>query len=466
MTLHEAMIDPNLFGNWFRGASWRVWLTIAKVLSGVSLTDAEWAIYTYIAGRQSLPELIRQLWIMAGRRSGKSLFMAFVGIYQAIFRDWSKVLTKGETGVVAVFCPSRSQGKIIHGYARAFCENIPMLKGMVAQITTDAIIFTNGIRLEIKTASYRTPRGFTVVCAIIDEACFLRDESSSNPFGEILRALKPGMATTRGLLMVISSPYSQSGEFFKAHERFFGQEHSSILFLKGATEYFNPSVDVSVIRDAFEEDPIAAASEYGSLEDGILFRSDVSDFIGPEALQACVIPGRVQLPPCENVTYRAFCDPSGGSSDSMTLAIAHTEDSRQVLDLVLERRPPFSPESVVEEFAAQLKVYGLSSVQGDRYGGLWPRERFHTHGITYQVAEKTKSELYQALLPLLNSSQVELLDNQRLKGQLLNLERRTARGGRDTVDHSPGAHDDLANSVAGALAGRGGRRIINRPLMY
>src|SRR5262249_19712611 len=27
----------------------------------------------------------------------------------------------------------------------------------------------------------------------------------------------------------------------------------------------------------------------------------------------------------------------------------------------------------------------------------------------------------------------------------------TARGGRDSIDHAPGAHDDIANAVAGAL---------------
>jgi hypothetical protein len=31
------------------------------------------------------------------------------------------------------------------------------------------------------------------------------------------------------------------------------------------------------------------------------------------------------------------------------------------------------------------------------------------------------------------------------------LERRTARGGRDSIDHGPGAHDDIANAVAGAI---------------
>jgi hypothetical protein len=53
---------------------------------------------------------------------------------------------------------------------------------------------------------------------------------------------------------------------------------------------------------------------------------------------------------------------------------------------------------------------------------------------------------------LLNSGRVELLDHKRLVAQLCGLERRTARGGRDSIDHPPGAHDDIANAVAGAIA--------------
>jgi hypothetical protein len=43
--------------------------------------------------------------------------------------------------------------------------------------------------------------------------------------------------------------------------------------------------------------------------------------------------------------------------------------------------------------------------------------------------------------------------------QLSSLERRTARSGKDSIDHAPGQHDDLANAVAGAAwasAARGG----------
>jgi hypothetical protein len=88
---------------------------------------------------------------------------------------------------------------------------------------------------------------------------------------------------------------------------------------------------------------------------------------------------------------------------------------------------------------------------GDRYAAEWPRERFKVHGIEYRIADKTKSDLYLSLLPLLNSGRIELLDHKRLVAQLCSLERRTSRAGKDSIDHPPGgAKDDVANCVAGA----------------
>ena len=197
-----------------------------------------------------------------------------------------------------------------------------------------------------------------------------------------------------------------------------------------------------------ERDPASAAAEYLAE-----FRTDVESYISREVVDAAVTPGRFEVPPLPGTKYFAFVDPSGGSADSMTLAISHRDHptDRIVLSAVRERRPPFSPEDVVEEFAELLKAYQCATVSGDRYAGEWPRERFRVHGITYELSEKPKSDIYRDLLPLLNSGRIELLDNTGLVTQLCGLERRTARGGRDSIDHPAGAHDDLANAAAGAL---------------
>jgi hypothetical protein len=208
----------------------------------------------------------------------------------------------------------------------------------------------------------------------------------------------------------------------------------------------NPTIDQRIIDEALAEDPSAAGAEYLAE-----FRKDIESFVAREAVESCVIPGRHELPRFSQFRYVGFVDPSGGSQDSMTLAIAHRDEEKGVLDAIREVRPPFNPESVVEEFASLLASYGIFEVYGDRYGGEWPRSVFRKHGIRYEPNVEPKSDLYRNLLPLINSGRVELLDHPRLIAQLCNLERRTARSGRDSIDHGPNAHDDVANAAAGSL---------------
>ena len=44
-----------------------------------------------------------------------------------------------------------------------------------------------------------------------------------------------------------------------------------------------------------------------------------------------------------------------------------------------------------------------------------------------------------------------MIDVAKLVAQLVGLERRVGRGGRDSIDHGPGMHDDLANACAGVI---------------
>jgi hypothetical protein len=135
----------------------------------------------------------------------------------------------------------------------------------------------------------------------------------------------------------------------------------------------------------------------------------------------------------------------------MTLAIAHKDSASDlaVLDAIREIRPPFSPADAVAEFVSLLKTYRVEQVSGDHWGGLFVRQPFEP--IEYLLSKQSKSEIYRDTLPLLNSRRVQLIDSLRLISQLCGLERRTARGGRDSIDHAPGAHDDIANAACGAL---------------
>lgn len=93
----------------------------------------------------------------------------------------------------------------------------------------------------------------------------------------------------------------------------------------------------------------------------------------------------------------------------MTLSIAHAEGSRVILDLVREVKAPFSPDAVTEQFCEIIKSYGLTLCFGDNYAKLWPVERFAQHGVSYNRAVLSKSDICLNFLPIINSHRVQLL---------------------------------------------------------
>ena len=449
MTILDALGDRNLLGAAFPDAeSWAAWRVFLAAVFGLPMSDQQAAIYAKHTGRVTPPTAqAREAWAICGRRGGKSRTAATEAVYLGCFRDYRGILAPGERGTLPIIAADRKQARNVFGYVTGLLDGSPMLARMVANRTAESIELTNGVTIEVHTASFRSIRGYTVVAAVLDEVAFWRSDDSANPDREIVNALRPAMATVpHALLLGISSPYARRGVLWDMHRRYYGQD-GDVLVWQAPTRSMNPLVPESVIAEAYAQDESAAAAEYGAE-----FRRDIESFVAREVVEACVVPGRHELPRLSSVYHVGFVDPSGGSADSMTLAVAHRDpDGTAVLDCVREVRPPFSPDGVVQDFAAVLRSYEISRVMGDRYAGEWPRERFGAHGITYEPCEKAKSELYALLLPALNSRKVALLDHARLVAQLCALERRTAWGGRDSIDHGPGGHDDVANAVAGAV---------------
>lgn len=454
MNIIEAIDDRNLLGAAIRDPElWKPWRGLMAALYGLPLDGYSAELFRACTGRAELPTAaFAFLWLIIGRRGGKSFAMAMIAVYQACFRDWRKYLSPGERAVVLLVAADREQARILHRYIAGILST-PMLASLVENQTADSIDVRGNVTIEVVTRSYRTVRGRSVCCALLDEVAFWRDDNSANPDIEVFNAIRASMATfgDDGLIIIASSPYARRGLLWDGYRKYFGKDDARNLVWLASTRWMNPSVSPSFIAKEYERDPASAASEYGDDGTPVAFRSDITAFVSPDVVDAVVVPGRYELAPILTVKYVAFVDPSGGSSDSMTLAIAHKEGEIIVLDAVREFKPPFSPETVVIDFVGLLKSYGVTKVVGDRYAGEWPRERFRAHGITYEPAEKPKSDIYRDVLPLFNSGAVEILAVPRIASQICSLERRTARGGRDSIDHAPGAHDDLANAVAGAL---------------
>jgi hypothetical protein len=247
---------------------------------------------------------------------------------------------------------------------------------------------------------------------------------------------------------VIGSPHARRGEMWKTFSKHYGPQGSSaILVANGPTQLFNPTIKEGVIARAYEEDPQVAAAEWGGQ-----FRSDLESYVSPETVAACTDRGIAFREYKPAIHYTAHTDPSGGRQDSFTIAIGHCENGVSILDILLERKPPFSPTDTVGEFCAVLKEFRIVQVEGDRYGAEFVQEQFRINGIRYIESEKTTSDYFAGFLPILTSGRTRLLDHKRLASQLCSLERRTSRvGAKDSIGHPPGGHDDLCASVAGLM---------------
>ncbi len=462
MTILDILDDPELFAGTFAPRdTWTAWRTVLRALFALPPAPDDADRYGAHTGRRTWPATpAREAWLAVGRRGGKSRIAALVAVYLACFRDYRSSLAPGERATVMVIAADRRQARVVLRYIAGFFESTPLLRPLIHRRTAEAIHLTSRVTIEVHTASFRAVRGYTVAAAICDEIAFWRSDESANPDTEILAALRPAMATVPGaLLLCISSPYARRGALWEAYRQHYGQEGDPVLVWQAPSRVMNPQLDAAVVRAAYAADEAAAAAEYGAE-----FRRDIEGFLTREAIDACVDVDCRERAPRSDVQYIAFVDPSGGAADAMTLAITHSDDRRVVLDAVAEHRPPFSPEAVVEDFARLLSTYQVTTVVGDRYAGEWPREAFRRHGIAYEVADTPRSDLYRDLLPLITSQQVALLDHPRLVTQLCSLERRTGRAGRDTIDHPPGAHDDLANAAAGALVLAARRRTSGLPM--
>jgi hypothetical protein len=440
----------------FLADSWRPWRNVLAATYGLAPEDPQFV--KELTGRDALPTAqARRVMYLAGRRSGKSRIAAIIAAFHLCCRDYPDI-AEGERTIFVLVASTKSQALSVKSYFLGLLRSKSCrLAVSVVGETAESVRLSNGLELVIM-AGRHSIRGATIVGAILEEAAFVRslDDGAAMSDEEIIRAIEPGMGTVADPLMVIiSSPHRKRGLLWKLWNRFFGKADARTLVIKAPTRTMNPTFDQEVIDEAYADDPVSAATEFDAE-----WRDDSSGFVAAEKLDAATDAGVEVRPRVEGVTYRAFADPAGGTGgDSFVIAVAHEEDKLQVLDLVAGVEPPFSPSEVIRQCAIVLKSYGIYTVTTDRFSGGFAPELWRQNGIEWKPSEKSRSELFLALVPMLNSGGCRLTDDEKMRAQLLALRRKVAPGGRESVDHPVGGHDDYANAAAGAL-------VLNAGLQY
>ena len=453
--LTTCMKDPQLFGNVFGYSSFWTWMTIAKLIDGIALTEErEIELFEQCTGRKykllnGVAPMFRCIIIEAGRRAGKDRFFSGVVVWRAaLCTDWRKFQSAGEGAVCILLGADKKQAQIL----RKYCDGLlqaPLLAREVVRTTGDIIEFRNGGSLEIATNDARLVRGRSAIAVVGSECCHWKTgEYAASSDEEVVSAAEKSMAMTvdGGLLLLGSSVHLKKGYMYREYLRLFGNDEAEDLVWFAPSQVMNPRLKQSTIDKAIAKDGPRARADYLNV-----WRELSEEFIPPVVIEKATDFGTYEREPRLGVSYTASTDPAEGTGkDSYAFAISHrdAQTNTTIIDCIREFRPPFVPSAVVAELAKVLKRYHISEVYADRHAAGFHADLWNQNGVSLRIHKYNTSENYLTALSHLLSGHVRLIDSDTARSQFIGLERRD-----DKVDHAQhaNAHDDVSCACAGAI---------------
>ncbi len=451
LSIIQAIRDPNILGDRLSATQ----EAALCALYGLPLSEAQLALADQCAGRAWRQGVeYREAAFICGRRSGKSdKLAANVALYEAFFRDHH--LSAGETGIVLLLAQNMRQAKIVRGYIEGKIRRSPVLQRHVMATRAHELELDNRITIAIHPASFRAIRGLSVVSCICDEIAFWWTEDGyANPDIEVLRAVRPAMATfPHGKLLLVSSPYTMNGALWDIWQR--RDSDPDTLVWRAPTALMNPTVPASFLAKEQARDVENFRREYGAE-----FTEAVSGFLSSDAIEACVVPDRVEVPPNPDTHYCAAVD-AAYKGDQFTLAVAHLDHDRHVVIVDLlhgwqgSRKEPLRLGDVMPQIEAICKRYDVHNVLGDQFGAEPLKDAFQRHGLTYEertFTNQSKADIYATLRTRIMDGTIELLDHKAALRELRALELENLPGGGIRIGHPRHGHDDFADAIALAVS--------------
>jgi len=432
---------------------------LLRATDALTLVGEHLDIYRQCTGRHDPPKApVSGVTVGAGARSGKDTrYNVPKGLHEVYFGGHEEHLTRGETAMFPIVCPTKLLTRVTFDYFTGTVLDTPVLRAeLVEEPTTERLRFTRRREIVCLPCVAAVARGWSIPVAIENESAFFRFEGNANSDVEVRAALRRGMLSSPNPReFTTSTLYLPSGILHADFRAAWGVDNPDRMFWRASTALMNPSITPERLERERRMDPQRFSREYEAE-----WMLDVSGFVPPEWIDGAKEAGRRERPPQDGLTYVIAGDTAGGGetekADWFTCVVVHAEgrgsDARIVQD-VMRGRKSANLTATVREYADLARAYRCPEFHGDRYAAGWVRQAFTEAGLRYVDAERTRSEAFLDLEPLLAQGRVVLLDHPELLKELKNLERKAKPGGRVEVTHPPvgRCHDDHANSLALAV---------------
>jgi len=453
LTIIDFIIKMNIFGQEDLSLGHRTFL---KSFYGMELDPQELEFYCRATGRTTyIAREEKEVTAIIGRRGGKTRLAALIAVYEAVRHIKPK---RGEGAFIVVIAPSLSQAQIAFEYISLYLHASPVLEGLIVEERRSEIELRNGITIRCLPCSHVTVRGISVICAICDELGFWQhEENAANPEREVIAELRPTMATfPNAKLIKISTPFRKEGILYENLQDRDGLQYP---VWQVSTREMNPTIPEDVFTEADRENPEHYRREYLAE-----FTDSLAGWIPRELLDACVIPGRRELPPVRDASYIAVVDPAFRSSDFGFSILCKAGEYVTVLYSTRwtgTREIPLQLETVLRQIKDILSRYGIGAVVGDQFCFPLIKQQFEKFGIFYtefHFGPHTRASIFGNLRQLISQQRISLIDEPELLRQLRCLEEIRMPNGNIDIRPPGSSKDDVAITVA-----LGAFELTNRP---
>lgn len=226
----------------------------------------------------------KELCLVLGRRSGKTLMASVIATYEAYKimvvnggdpYDFYGIPLDEKIAVLNV-ATSQDQAGRLFSAIKARIRNSPFFKGKVDQVSATRISLfslfdlkrkegdaggSNALNVEGSVniiCGHKNPdslRGWSAICILFDELAFY-DEGAKVSGTEFYEALRASIALFDkkgdGRVVTLSSPGPKTGKFYKIWEDSLSDEGKAILSFRIPTWIFNPDIDYETNSELVE----------------------------------------------------------------------------------------------------------------------------------------------------------------------------------------------------------------------
>lgn len=405
----------------------------------------------------AVPEAARAVFVaVCGARGGKSyVFAALYALWRALVADLAS-LAPGEVASATIVAPDLRLGRQTLRYAHGAAKRRPELAQLIESEGADGFTLRRpdgrAVAIEVLPATRggSALRGRSLVCAVLDESAFFRDESAVVNDAEVFRAVAPRVIPG-GLVVVVSTPWAEAGLLYELHAANFAHPVTALVAHAPTTLLRDDARTASMVARERDRDPENAAREF----DAEFMSAGAGLFFPAASISAALVPDLLPA----NAAPRGATVGVGADvalvRDSSAIVAVHQVDGVFTVGELVELRPakgaPLKLSAVIREFCEFTGRHGASRFLADQHA-LEPAREHTTEDVSIVTAPAGmagKETTYVAAKKALLEGRVRIpAQYRRLAEQLRDVVARATPGGGLTIS-SPrrsGAHGDLVSA--------------------